>query len=91
MSKAYWIRRKRAAVAMARAATTSEARLAHYEMAGRYSIRAANCPPFLLVDKEPATEGEREALRIPRPASIFRIQPIRPRPPGGAGAVRNKT
>jgi hypothetical protein len=42
MEKTYWLRRKRAAMAMARAAATSESRLIHYEMAGRYSIRAAH-------------------------------------------------
>jgi hypothetical protein len=41
MEKTYWLRRKRAAMAMARAAATSESRLIHYELAGRYSLRAA--------------------------------------------------
>ena len=67
MKKNYWLRRKRAAMAMARAAATSQARLIHYELAGRYSIRAAHCPPFMLPAKGPATEGEREALRLPPP------------------------
>lgn len=44
MEKTYWLRRKRAAMAMARAAGTSESRLIHYELAGRYSIRAAHVP-----------------------------------------------
>ena len=44
MEKTYWLRRKRAAMAAARAAGTSESRLIHYEMAGRYSIRAAYAP-----------------------------------------------
>ena len=39
--KNYWLERKRAAMAMAREAATGEARLIHYEMAGRYSIKAA--------------------------------------------------
>jgi len=68
MDKAYWLGRKRAAMRMARAAATSEARLIHYELAGRYSIRAAHCVPFMLPHKGPATEGERAALRLPRPA-----------------------
>jgi hypothetical protein len=42
MEKTYWLRRQRAASAMARAAATSESRLIHYELAGRYSIRAAS-------------------------------------------------
>lgn len=44
MEKTYWLRRKRAAMAMARAARTSESRLIHYELAGRYSLRAAFAP-----------------------------------------------
>jgi hypothetical protein len=47
MEKTYWLRRKRAAMAMARAAATSESRLIHYDLAGRYSLRAARaalCP-----------------------------------------------
>ena len=70
MDKAYWLGRKRAAMRMARAAATSEARLIHYELAGRYSIRAAHCVPFMLPNKGPANAGERAALqlRLPPPA-----------------------
>jgi hypothetical protein len=64
MEKAYWLGRKRAAKAMARAATCSEARLIHYELAGRYSLKAA-FTPFMLPVKGPATEGERDVLRLP--------------------------
>jgi len=74
MDKAYWIGRKRAAMAMARAAKSAEARLIHYELAGRYSIRAAQSLPFLLAKRGPATTGESEALRLsgePR-GSVFR-------------------
>lgn len=78
MDKEYWIGRKRAAIAMARAATSSEARLIHYDLAGRYSVKAAMTPPFMLPRKGPATQGERAALRLPtsRPA---------PRGPAGDG------
>jgi hypothetical protein len=62
MEKQYWIRRKRAAMRMARAATSSEARLIHYDLAGRYSVQAAHALPFMLPAKGPATEGERVAL-----------------------------
>ncbi len=41
MDRQYWIDRMGAATVMARAAATSEARLFHYELAGRCSIRAA--------------------------------------------------
>ena len=43
MENKYWIGRKRAAGAMARDAVSAEARLIHYELAGRYSIKAAQC------------------------------------------------
>lgn len=65
MEKTYWLGRKRAAMAMARNATTAQARLIHYELAGRYSIKAAHCLPFLLARQGPATQGERAALRLP--------------------------
>ena len=40
MEKAYWISRKRASLKLARNATSSEARLVHYDLAGRYSLKA---------------------------------------------------
>ena len=67
MERRYWIRRKRASMAMARAATSARARLVHYELAGRYSIRAASCGPFMLPRGGPATEGERAALGLQLP------------------------
>jgi hypothetical protein len=75
MEKKYWIGRKRAAVAMACAATSAEARLIHYDLAGRYSVKAAHCPPFMLPRKAAATTGERAALRLKLPTA--------PRPPRG--------
>ena len=63
MDRNYWIGRMDSAVLMARDASTAEARLAHYELAGRYSVRAASTPPFLLPVKGPATPGERLALQ----------------------------
>ena len=77
MEKTYWIGRKRAAMAMARSATTSTARLIHYELAGRYSIKAAHCPPFLMAPKAPATAGARLTLHLPERRD--------PPPPGGNG------
>jgi hypothetical protein len=67
MDKMYWTGRNRDAMAMARDATTAESRLIHYELAGRYSIKAAQCLPFMLPSKGPATPGERDALRISKP------------------------
>ena len=68
MERKYWIRRMHAAMGMARRATTAESRLIHYDLAGRYSIKAANVLPFLVTRKEPATVGEQAALRLPNQA-----------------------
>ena len=43
MEKTYWIGRKRSAMAMAKRATSSEARLIHFQLAGTYSVKAASC------------------------------------------------
>jgi hypothetical protein len=67
MEKRYWIGRKRAAMGMAQAASSAEARLIHYDMAGRYSIKAAQCVPFLLAGAA-SSAGERAALQAPPPA-----------------------
>ena len=40
MEQTYWLGRKRASLKMARVATSSEARLVHYDLAGRYSLKA---------------------------------------------------
>ena len=42
METTYWLERERTSLANARAATVAEVRLIHYELAGRYSIKAAN-------------------------------------------------
>lgn len=42
MEKAYWLSRKRASLELAENAASSEARLAHYDLAGRYSVKAAS-------------------------------------------------
>jgi len=75
MEKTYWLGRERAAMAMARDAACSGSRLIHYELAGRYSLKAAYAP-FMLPQKGPVTQGEREVLRLPLPSSR------------GAGVVR---
>lgn len=41
MEHSYWLRRKRTSVANARRAMTAQARLAHLDLAGRYSVKAA--------------------------------------------------
>lgn len=42
MDKAYWLERKRASLKMAREAVSAQARLVHYDLAGRYSVNAAS-------------------------------------------------
>lgn len=64
VEKKYWIGRKHAAMAMARGAAGSEARLIHYELAGRYSVKAAQCLPFLAPRKAPSAGAEPVALRL---------------------------
>ena len=40
MEKAYWLSRKRASLKAARNAASAQARLIHYDLAGRYSLNA---------------------------------------------------
>ena len=81
MENGYWMGRNRAAAAMARNAFTAEARLIHYDLAGRYSIKAANTLPFLVRRKSPATAGEQAALRLPDPREPRSGPMPRPNPP----------
>jgi hypothetical protein len=45
MEQTYWLGRKRASATNARHARSAEARLAHLDLAGRYSVKAAACGP----------------------------------------------
>ena len=65
MEKAYWIARKRASLKAAKTAAGPEARLVHYDLAGRYSVKAASAeasaidladslPPPIYAAKYPA-------------------------------------
>jgi len=79
MNERYWIGRKRAAMAMARSATSAEARLIHYDLAGRYSVNAVFDVPFLMPNEGPATPGEGLALdrtlpALPRPRPTYRVR-----------------
>jgi hypothetical protein len=40
MEKTYWLSRKRASLKAAKTAVSAEARLIHYDLAGRYSLNA---------------------------------------------------
>ena len=42
MEQDYWLSRKRASLKAAQVAVSAVARLIHYDLAGRYSIKAAN-------------------------------------------------
>jgi len=55
MEKRYWLSRKMASLKAAQNAASSEARLAHYDLAGRYSVKAASAETQLvdLVDVLP--------------------------------------
>ena len=44
MERDYWLGRKRSSFMLAGQATSSEARLIHYELAGLYSVKAARSP-----------------------------------------------
>ena len=62
MERAYWLTRKRASMSMARGAATASSRLIHYELAGRYSVKAAT--------------AEQPQLHAPSPD--FRDLPLEP-------------
>ena len=46
MEKAYWLSRKRASLKLARDAASAEARLIHYDLAGRYGLKALSLQSF---------------------------------------------
>jgi phosphoheptose isomerase len=69
MDRIYWIGRQAAAKAMARGASSAQARLIHYELAGRYSVKAAQCPAFILADQVSAAADSRAELHLPGPAA----------------------
>lgn len=41
MERQHWLGRSKAALALAHAATSAEARLIHFDMAGRYDLKAS--------------------------------------------------
>jgi hypothetical protein len=70
MENAYWLSRKRASLKLARKAASSEARLVHYDLAGRYSVKAAaaNFRAVDLADSLPPPIYARRPLRASREA-----------------------
>jgi hypothetical protein len=67
MEEAYWAGRKRAAMSMARNASTAEARLIHYDLAGRYSLKADHSHPFLAAPPETPRDAPQPAAPTPQP------------------------
>ena len=64
MEQGYWLKRQRSALGMARGAEDADTRLIHYELAGRYSVMAAQS-----VVAPPADEV---CAALPLPARIGR-------------------
>ena len=53
MDRAYWLSRNRASLKLAQNAASSEARLAHYDLAGRYSLKAMSAETLDIADSIP--------------------------------------
>jgi hypothetical protein len=53
MGQKYWLDRELSALLMASNASTSEARLIHFQLAGSYSLKAATFDPFMLPSELP--------------------------------------
>ena len=45
MEQKYWLKRKSASVAKANDADSAEARLIHFDLAGRYALKAVDAAP----------------------------------------------
>ena len=45
MEQTYWLQRKRSSLAKALTANSAEARLVHFDLAGRYSLKAMSAAP----------------------------------------------
>lgn len=77
MEQSYWLERERASLANARATTNAKARLIHYELAGRYSVKAANAGN---VQPQGAITNLNASVlpRRPRQAFLFRRQQCEP-------------
>ena len=66
MERAHWLSRKRAPIANAENAVSATAKLIHYELAGRYSVKAADAAPQLHVEDEPPIEVIDDGRQVPR-------------------------
>jgi hypothetical protein len=73
MEQEYWLSRKRASMVLAHQAEAAEARLIHYELAGRYSIKASRAerPHLEVIDSPPmAAYGCQGGLIIDSPPVV---------------------
>ena len=73
LEKEYWLGRKRASLKLAQNAASSEARLVHYDLAGRYSLKALSAetlaidlanslpPPIYATLRNAASKGTPDA------------------------------
>lgn len=73
MEKAYWLGRKRASLKLAQNAASSEAKLVHYDLGGRYSVKASSVEmqardfasslplPIRSTPSDPGMEGDGDA------------------------------
>jgi hypothetical protein len=71
MEKAYWLGRERASLKLAKVASSPQARLIHYDLAGRYSLKAhsAETQAVARVDARPPTKFAEAASRAAKEAS----------------------
>ena len=83
MEQTYWLGRKRSSAANARRAKSAEARLVHLDLAGRYSIKAAQAGGQPRLELEPHA-GAEAWFRPDRaqPASAGPPRTARPGPRG---------
>ena len=61
MEKAYWLCRKSASLRSAQNAASAEARLVHYDLAGRYSLKAMSAETLADILPPPIYAGRLKA------------------------------
>ena len=72
MEKRYWLSRKRASFKSARDAVSAEARLIHYDLAGRYSLKAVSAETQAIDLAELCRRGSTPALATARHPAVLR-------------------
>ena len=61
MEQGYWLHRKRQELAMARNASGARARLIHFDLAGRYSVKAASAGGIAQLSTEHGSVSETQS------------------------------